>query len=124
MDDPCNVSNSQDPLTLRNPGNQQTPFLIPNPLAAECDHTVHSVFSTQQAGWDQLDQVVHHVLSTTGDPQVSLFSWSAGGSFAGGYLAQSDKQQNVANAVFLSSGFAQSEPPQPQYPTWLTGVSA
>jgi pimeloyl-ACP methyl ester carboxylesterase len=55
---------------------------------------------------------------------VSLFSWSAGGAVAGGYLAQPDKQQNVANAVFLSSGFVPSEPPQPPYPTSTTGVSA
>ncbi len=50
MDDPCNVSNSQDVSLPGHPGNQQNTFLVPNPLAAECEHTDHSVFMTSQSG--------------------------------------------------------------------------
>ncbi len=124
MDNPCNVSNSHDVSLPEHPGNQQNAFLIPNPLAAECDHTDHSVFMTSQAAVDQLDQVIQHVQSTTGDAKVSLFSWSMGGTTVGDYLAQPDKQHNVANAVFYSSGpfWLPAEQPAPPYPTWLTGL--
>ena len=126
MDDPCNVSNSDDlSLLPLHPANQQNTFLVPNPLAAECEHTDHSFFTTSQAGWDELDQVLHHVQSTTGDAKVSLFAWSAGGRLVGGYLAQPDKQQNVANVVLLSSVLdPASEPAPPPYPTWATGLSS
>ena len=126
MDDPCNVSNSHDlSLLPLHPANQQNTFLVPNPLAAECDHTDHSFFTTSQAGYDELDQVLHHVQSTTGQAKVSLFAWSAGGRVAGGYLAQPDTQQNVANVVLLSSPLdPTSEPPPPPYPTWATGLSS
>jgi pimeloyl-ACP methyl ester carboxylesterase len=124
MDDPCNASNSHDLSLPLQPANQQNIFLVPNPLAAECEHTDHSVFTTSQAAWDQLDQVVHHVLSTTGDPQVSLFAWSAGGAVVGGYLAQPGKQDSIKNVVFSSSIFGlPSEQPPPPYPTWPTGLS-
>ena len=124
MDDPCNVSNSHDVSLPEHPGNQQNTFLVPNPLAAECDHTDHSVFTTSQAAVDQLDQVIQHVQSTTGDAKVSLFSWSMGGTTVGDYLAQPDKQHNVANAVFYSSGpfGLPAEQPAPPYPTWPTGL--
>jgi pimeloyl-ACP methyl ester carboxylesterase len=123
MDDPCNVSNSQDVSLPGHPGNQQNTFLVPNPLAAECEHTDHSVFMTSQSAVDQLDQVIQYVQSTTGDAKVSLFSWSQGGEVVGGYLAQPDKKHNVANAVFLSSVFGSpSQQPPPPYPTWPTGL--
>ncbi len=123
MDDPCNVSNSQDVSLPGHPGNQQNTFLVPNPLAAECEHTDHSVFMTSQSAVDQLDEVIQYVQSTTGDAKVSLFSWSQGGEVVGGYLAQPDKKHNVANAVFLSSVFGSpSQQPPPPYPTWPTGL--
>jgi pimeloyl-ACP methyl ester carboxylesterase len=124
MDDPCNVSNSHDVSLPDHPGNQQNAFLVPNPLTAECDHTDHSVFTTSQAAVDQLDQVIQHVQSTTGAAKVSLFSWSMGGTSVGDYLAQPDKQHNVANAVFYSSGpfGLPAEQPAPPYPTWPTGL--
>jgi pimeloyl-ACP methyl ester carboxylesterase len=79
---------------------------------------------TSQAAWDQLDQVVRHVLSTTGDTQVSLFAWSMGGTVVGGYLAQPDRQDSIKNVVFLSSvfGLLSQQPPLP-YPSWPTGLS-
>ena len=123
MDDPCNVSNSHDLSLPGHPGDQQNTFLVPNPLAAECEHTDHSVFMTSQSAVDQLDQVIRHVQIVTGDSQVSLFSWSQGGEVVGGYLAQPGHQQNVANAVFLSSVFGSpSHRPPPPYPTWPTGL--
>lgn len=124
MDDPCNASNSHDLSLPPHPSNQQNTFLVPNPLAAECDHADHSVFMTSQAAWDQLDQVVRHVLSTTGDTQVSLFAWSMGGTVVGGYLAQPDRQNSIKNVVFLSSVFGlPSQQPPPPYPSWPTGLS-
>jgi pimeloyl-ACP methyl ester carboxylesterase len=123
MDNPCNVSNSRDVSLPGHPGNQQNTFLVPNPLAAECEHADNSVFMTSQSAVDQLDQVIQYVQRTTGDAKVSLFSWSQGGEVVGGYLAQSDKKHNVANAVFLSSVFGSpSQQPPPPYPTWPTGL--
>jgi pimeloyl-ACP methyl ester carboxylesterase len=123
IDDPCNVSNSHDVSLPGHPGNQQSTFLVPNPLANECEHSDHSVFMTSQSAVDQLDQVIQHVQSTTGNARVSLFSWSQGGEVVGGYLAQPGNRQNVANAVFLASVFGSpSQQPPPPYPTWPTGL--
>jgi pimeloyl-ACP methyl ester carboxylesterase len=63
MDDPCNASRSTDAAVNVNPTNQQNVLLVPNPLQAECLHSDNSHFTDRQAGIDQLDAVVKHVLS-------------------------------------------------------------
>ena len=139
MDDPCNASLSTDPQVNVNPPNQQNTLLVPNPLAAECAHTDTSHFTDRQAGIDQLDAIVIHVLNLPrrGDDddqdgtrrRVSLFSWSLGSTVVGPYLATPGKQANIERVVILAGPFGTTPavtefepPPGAGRATWPLGV--
>jgi pimeloyl-ACP methyl ester carboxylesterase len=143
MDDPCNASRSTDAAVNVNPSNQQNLLLVPNPLSAECSHSDNSHFTDRQAGIDQLEAVVNHVLSlsrgdaeedgddgTGAEPhQVSLFSWSLGSTVVGPYLAIPENQANIARVVILAGPFGTSPaltqfepPPGIGRATWPLGV--
>jgi len=131
MDDPCNASRSTDVAVNVNPSNQQNLLLVPNPLQAECLHSDNSHFTDRQAGIDQLEAVVNHVLNLSRGgaeeddedgmaaerQRVSLFSWSLGSTVVGPYLAVPGNQANIARVVMLAGPFGttpaltQFEPP-------------
>ncbi len=142
MDDPCNASRSTDVAVNVNPSNQQNLFLVPNPLQAECLHSDNSHFTDRQAGIDQLEAVVNHVLSlsrggaeeddadgTAARRLVSLFSWSLGSTVVGPYLAVPGNQANIARVVMLAGPFGTTPaltqfepPPGVGRATWPLGV--
>jgi hypothetical protein len=139
MDDPCNASLLTDPQVNVIPPNQQNTLLVPNPLAAECAHTDTSHFTDRQAGIDQLDAIVNHVLNLPrrrdDDDQdgtrrrVSLFSWSLGSTVVGPYLATPGKQANIERVVILAGPFGTTPaltefepPPGVGRATWPLGV--
>lgn len=143
MDDPCNASRSTDVAVNVNPSNQQNLFLVPNPLEDECLHSDNSHFTDRQAGIDQLEAVVNHVLSfsrggaeeddeagtAAARRRVSLFSWSLGSTVVGPYLAVPGNQANIDRVVMLAGPFGttpaltQFEPPAGMgRATWPLGI--
>jgi pimeloyl-ACP methyl ester carboxylesterase len=143
MDDPCNASRSTDAAVNVNPSNQQNLLLVPNPLQAECPHAVISHFTDRQAGIDQLEAVVNHVLSLSHGGaeeddvdgtaaerrRVNLFSWSLGSTVVGPYLAVPGNQANIARVVMLAGPFGTTPaltqfepPPGVGRATWPLGV--
>jgi pimeloyl-ACP methyl ester carboxylesterase len=137
-DDPCNASNASDlNSNAAQPINQQN-LLIPNPLAAQCEHSVPTYFQDTASAVDQLDAVIEHasaagcekgVQNSAPRRKVNLLSWSLGGTTIGPYLARPDAGDRVESAIFVSSGFGPSptlpleEVPPELRPTWPMGVS-
>lgn len=78
MDDPRNVSPSQQGL------------LVPNPNTAQYTGlpAYGSQLNNSQSDWDEVDRVVDHVLGLTGASKVDLIGWSAAAQQFGPYAIQ------------------------------------
>src|SRR5688572_32776858 len=61
MDDPCNTS-----------ADNQTKYLIPNPLRAPCPSRYPHSFGSFATDWDELDTVVEFIRSLRGDPTLKI----------------------------------------------------
>lgn len=138
LDDPCNASNASDlNPNATQPINQQD-LLIPNPLAAQCEHSDPTYFQDTASAVDQLAAVIEHAGAVDGgkgasEParrrKVNLLSWSLGGTTMGPYLARPDAQDRVERAIFVASGFGPSatlpldELAPELRPTWPMGLS-
>jgi pimeloyl-ACP methyl ester carboxylesterase len=109
MDDPCNVSPSQQAL------------LIPNPLAQTCPPSWPGPLNTGQSDLDELDTVVEYIRKLRGVDQVHLVAWSQGSFRIGPYADQHPGK--VASLVFLAPIFNRSfqpgNQPRPQSSMFL-----
>ena len=76
MDDPCNVTPSQQSS------------LIPNPLAASCAASYPYRLVTSESEWDEIDTVVDYLRNLRQVDKISIVGWSAGGQRATGYAAR------------------------------------
>jgi pimeloyl-ACP methyl ester carboxylesterase len=76
MNDPCNVSASQQAI------------LIPRTLGAPCEPSYPHDLTTSESDWNDLDGVVEYLRALRDVERVSLIAWSQGGMRAGGYAAQ------------------------------------
>ena len=90
MNDPCNLSAEQQ-LALA-PGSHEA-----------CAPSYDRQMTTMASDWNDLGAVVDHILALRHVSQVSLVSWSLGGSRAGGYAAQ--HPDKVARLVLLAPGY-------------------
>ena len=76
MDDPCNVTPSQQVS------------LIPNPLPAPCAASYPKRLSTSQSEWDEIDTVVDYLRNLKKVDKISIVGWSAGSQRATGYAVR------------------------------------
>jgi pimeloyl-ACP methyl ester carboxylesterase len=117
MDNACNATTAQ-----------QTQLLIPNPLAATCP----AEYPFQLVNWlserDEMNSVVDHILTLTGEAKVNLMGWSRGGSRVGIYAAQyPEKVERVAMimpAMFNPTNPATRTLPQPGVPLLVSDFDA
>lgn len=78
MDNPCNTSTEN-----------QTKYLIPNPLATTCAPADPKSFGNFTTDWDEIDAVVEQIRESRQNrtAKISLIGWSRGGLRAMGYAA-------------------------------------
>jgi pimeloyl-ACP methyl ester carboxylesterase len=109
MDDPCNTSEDN-----------QTKYLIPNPLRARCPPRYPHSFGSFATDWDEIDTVVDFIRSLRGHRalKVNLVGWSRGGMRAIGYAAL--RPDNVEKVVVLAPT---RFPPTGSVPTYPMNVT-
>ena len=78
MNDPCNTS-----------ADNQSKYLVPNPLPAPCSPRYPHSFGSFATDWDEIDTVVEFIRSLRGDRalKLNLIGWSRGGIRVIGYAA-------------------------------------
>lgn len=118
MDDPCNVSSTQQktliPKTLKEPCRPSYPFQLVN----------------RRSEHDELDRVVEYIRKLRGVDKVNLLGWSGGGYRTGTYT--SERPEKVEKLViYASSNYSRknsSKPPpavpQPGFPITIQSFEA
>jgi pimeloyl-ACP methyl ester carboxylesterase len=109
MDDPCNTS-----------ADNQTKYLIPNPLRAPCAPRYPQSFGSFATDWDEIDTVVNFIRSLRGDRalKVNLVGWSRGGMRVIGYAAL--RPEKIEKVVVLNPTRFPPLTSAPSYPMNLT----
>lgn len=109
MDNPCNTS-----------ADNQTEYLIPNPLRAPCPPSYPHAFGSFATDWDEIDTVVNFIRSLRGDRalKVNLVGWSRGGMRVIGYAAL--RPDNVEKVVVLGPTRFPPVTSVPGYPMNMT----
>jgi pimeloyl-ACP methyl ester carboxylesterase len=109
MDEPCNTSHEN-----------QTKYLVPNPLRAPCPPSYPYPFGSFATDWDEIDTVVEFIRSLRGDRtlKVNLVGWSRGGMRVIGYAAL--RPYNVEKVVALNPTRFPPDPTVRDYPINMT----
>lgn len=109
MDDPCNTS-----------AENQTKYLVPNPLPTPCPARYQQPFGSFTTDWDEIDTAVEFIRSLRGDRalKVNLVGWSRGGMRVIGYAAL--RPGNVEKIVALNPTRFPPLTTVPGYPTHIT----
>jgi pimeloyl-ACP methyl ester carboxylesterase len=108
MDDPCNTS-----------ADNQTKYLIPNPLRAPCAPRYPQSFGSFATDWDEIDTVVNFIRSLRGDRalKVNLVGWSRGGMRVIGYAAL--RPEKIEKVVVLNPTRFPPLTSTPGYPMYV-----
>jgi pimeloyl-ACP methyl ester carboxylesterase len=109
MDDPCNTS-----------ADNQTKYLVPNPLRAPCAPRHPHSFGSFATDWDEIDTVVNFIRSLRGDRalKVNLVGWSRGGMRVIGYAAL--HPEKIEKVVVLNPTRFPPLTSAPSYPMNMT----
>jgi pimeloyl-ACP methyl ester carboxylesterase len=109
MDDPCNTS-----------ADNQSKYLVPNPLKAPCPPRYSHSFGSFATDWDEIDTVVEFIRSIRGDRalKVNLVGWSRGGMRVIGYAAL--RPDNIERVIALAPTRFPPVATVPSYPMNMT----